>query len=134
MAHYALLNENNEVVQIITGVDEQIVQTNTDGNQIGGSTEAWEEFYASCPWLNAFSCKRTSYNENIRKRYAVIGYTYDEIRDAFIPSKPHPSWILNEDTCNWEAPVAHPVFDEENPRYYEWNEEILNWEEIQVSE
>jgi len=105
MAHYALLDENNEVVQVITGVDEHIVQTDTDGTQIGGSTEAWEEFYASRPWLNAASCKRTSYNGNIRKNYAGIGSTYDAERDAFIPPKPEiegKTFILDEETCQWK--------------------------------
>jgi hypothetical protein len=70
--------------------------------------------------------KQTSYNNNIRKNYAGIGYTYDSQRDAFIAPKPYNSWILNEDTCIWEAPVALP--DTENR--YTWNEEILNWELI----
>jgi hypothetical protein len=68
--------------------------------------------------------KQTSYNNRIRKNYAGIGYSYDQTRDAFIAPKPFNSWILNESTCNWEAPVARP--DDNN--IYKWNEEILNWE------
>jgi hypothetical protein len=102
MAHYALLNETNEVIEVITGVDENITQIDIDGTEVGGSSEAWEEFYATRPWLNAISCKRTSYNGNIRKNYAGIGYLYDPIRDAFIPPKPEGDWVLNEDTCLWE--------------------------------
>lgn len=123
MAHYALLNENNEVINVITGVDENIIQTDIDGTQVGGSTEAWEEFYVSRPWLNAVSCKRTSYNENIRKNYASIGYKYDSVRDAFIPPKPFNSWILNEETCKWESPIPKPTDGQE----YYWDEEVTSW-------
>lgn len=123
MAHYALLNENNEVINVITGIDENIIQTDIDGTQVGGSTEAWEEFYASRPWLNAAYCKRTSYNENIRKNYASIGYKYDSIRDAFIPPKPFNSWILNEETCKWESPIPKPTDGQE----YYWDEEVTSW-------
>ena len=123
MAHYALLDENNIVIQVITGVDEDITQTDLDGTQVGGSSEAWEQFYASQPWFNAVSCKRTSYNGNIRKNYAGIGYTYDEVRDAFIPPKPYNSWILNEETCLWDAPVPYP----NDGNNYFWDESQNNW-------
>ena len=126
MAHYALLNENNIVIQVITGVDENIIQTDLDGTQVGGSSEAWEEFYATRPWLNATSCKRTSYNGNIRKNYAGIGYFYDSTKDAFIAPKPFNSWILNEDTCRWESPVPYPT----DNKPYSWNEDTQSWVEI----
>ena len=126
MAHYALLDENNVVVQVITGVDENIIQTDLDGTEVGGSSEAWETFYATRPWLNAAGCKRTSYNNNIRKNYAGIGYAYDSERDAFIPPKPYNSWILNEDTCRWDAPTPYPT---EEGRWM-WVEEDLNWQKI----
>jgi hypothetical protein len=70
--------------------------------------------------------KQTSYNNNIRKNHAGIGYTYDEDRDAFIPKKPYASWILNEDTCQWEAPVAMPIDDNK----YTWNESTTSWDII----
>ena len=127
MAHYALLDENNIVIQVITGVDENIIQTDLDGTQVGGSSEAWETFYANCPWLNAVGCKRTSYNKNIRKNYAGIGYTYDPTRDAFIPPKPFPSWILNESTCLWGSPTPYPT----DGKFYNWNEESQTWDEIE---
>lgn len=101
MAHYALINENNEVVNVITGVDENIIQTDIDGTQVGGSSEAWEEFYASRPWFADLKCKRTSYNGNIRKHYAGIGYTYREDLDAFVPPKCHDEAQFDEDTCIW---------------------------------
>ena len=123
MAHYALLDESNIVINVITGVDENITQTDLDGTVVGGSSEDWEEFYRTRPWFNASSCKRTSYNGNIRKNYAGIGYTYDEARDAFIPPKPFLSWILNEDTCRWEAPIPYP----NDGVMYSWDEEAGNW-------
>ena len=125
MAHYALLDENNVVISVITGVDENIIQTDLDGTQVGGSSEAWEEFYASRPWLNATSCKRTSYNSNIRKRYAGIGYTYDLVADVFIAPQPYPSWSLDEN-FDWQAPTPMPIDD----KFYEWDEETLSWLEI----
>lgn len=120
MAHYALIDSNNIVVNVITGVDENIIQTDLDGTQVGGSSEAWEDFYGSRPWFEGLYCKRTSYNNNIRKNYAAVGYTYNIDKDAFIPPKPFNSWILNEETCLWESPVPKPdegwdwAWDEEN--------------------
>lgn len=120
MAHYALLNENNIVIDVITGVDENIIQTDLDGTEIGGSSEAWEQFYATRPWLNAHSCKRTSYNNNIRKQYAGIGFTYDPINDVFIEPQPFNSWLLDEN-FDWQPPKPKPE------GFYFWNEEIGDW-------
>ncbi len=116
MAHFAQLNENNIVIQVITA-----------GNEY---EENGEELYAKSVggvW------KRTSYNTLMgshtlggvpfRKNYAGIGYFYDETRDAFIPPKPHQSWILNEETCVWDAPIPYPA---DGGEYY-WDEFILNW-------
>jgi len=126
MAHYALLDENNIVINVITGVDENVIQTDLDGTQVGGSTEAWETFYALQSWLNAKSCKRTSYNDNIRKKYAAIGDTYDAARDAFIAPKPFNSWVLDEDTCRWQAPSPKPEgFN------WTWDEENLMWQQLE---
>jgi hypothetical protein len=100
MAHYAFLDKNNIVTEVITGVDENIIQIDLDGTEVGGSAKAWEDFYGK---FRNQVCKRTSYNGNIRKNYAGIGFTYDEARDAFIPPKPeYGEWELNEETCNWE--------------------------------
>lgn len=68
---------------------------------------------------------QTSYNGNMRKNYAGIGYTYDKVRDAFIPPKPYSSWVLNEETCRWEAPVEDPSTETE---FYFWNEENGEWQ------
>ena len=127
MAHYALLN-GNTVVQVITGVHENETQQDTDGSIVGGSSEAWESFYASRPWFSGLTCKRTSYNGNYRKNYAGVGYTYDAERDAFIPPKPYPSWVLNEDTCRWDSPTPYPT----DGKQYVWNENKREWEEVVV--
>ena len=123
MAHYAFLDENNVVTEVIAGVDENIIQTDIDGTQVGGSSEAWETFYGN---LKNQVCKRTSYNNNYRKNYASIGYRFDETRDAFIAPQPFNSWELNEQTCRWESPVACPA----DNKFYVWGEEDLAWQEV----
>jgi len=122
MAHYALLNDDKEVITVITGVDEWITQTDTDGTLVGGTEEAWETFYAAQPWHGAVSCKRTSYNGNIRFNYAGLGHTYDTVRDAFIAPKPYPSWVLDETTCTWVPPVPYPATGR-----WVWDEATLSW-------
>ena len=112
MAHYAFLDENNIVTEVIVGKNE------------GEEGINWEEHYGN---FRGQVCKRTSYNGNIRKNYAGIGFQYDQTRDAFIPPKQFNSWILNEDTCLWEAPVAMP----EDGNMYSWNELTLSWDIIE---
>ncbi|NDB36370.1 MAG: hypothetical protein EB023_13760 [Flavobacteriia bacterium] len=124
MAHYAFLDENNVVTEVITGVDENIIQTDLDGTQVGGSTEAWETWYGN---FKGQICKRTSYNNNFRKNYAGIGYTYDLAKDAFIAPKPFNSWTLDEDTCQWQAPTPRPTDD----KRYIWSEDDLTWKEVE---
>lgn len=125
MANYAFLNQDNVVVNVLTGVDEDITQPDIDGNLVGGSSEAWETFYASQPWNKGLICKRTSINNNYRKNYACIGGYYDETLDAFIDPKPYNSWVLDEDTCKWKAPLTQPPFD---GNVYIWNENSMLWE------
>jgi hypothetical protein len=129
MAHYALINSNNIVVQVITGVDENIIQTDLDGKQVGGSAEAWEDFYASRPCFAGLICKRTSYNGNVRVNFAGIGYKYDPDFDVFIPVQPYPSWKLNYTTFQWEAPVAKP--NDVDGYVFKWSEYNKEW--IQVA-
>jgi hypothetical protein len=117
MAHYAFLDENNIVTEVIVGIDETELIEDTD-------PEVW---YAN---FRGQVCKRTSYNGNYRKNYAGIGYTYDEERDAFIPPKPYFSWLLDEDTCLWEAPVAYP----DDGEIYSWNEEDGSWDAVVIPE
>jgi len=112
MAHYAFLNENNIVTEVITGKDETEL--------IEGLTP--EEWYGN---FRGQVCKRTSYNGNYRKNYAGIGYTYDLERDAFIAPQPYTKWILNEETCKWEAPTPYPTDD----KRYVWNDNQGEWEE-----
>jgi hypothetical protein len=129
MAHYALINSDNIVVQVITGVDENIIQIDTDGKEVGGTTEAWEEFYASRPWFEGLTCKRTSYNGNIRKNYAGVGFKYDKEFDVFIAPQPFPSWKLDHTTYQWKAPVAMPEMIE--GFCWIWSEYNKEW--IQVA-
>jgi hypothetical protein len=85
MAHYAIIeNTNNTVIKVITGVDENVTQTDLDGTQVGGSTEAWEAFYTAQLKNPNLYVKRTSYNGTIRGTYAGIGYTYDPVADEFV--------------------------------------------------
>jgi hypothetical protein len=98
MAHYAIIRDGI-VEHVITGVDETVMQ---DG--VGGSTEAWEAFYAAQPWWNGATVRRCSYNGNIRYNYPGIGYTYDADRDAFIAPKPDNAIGLDEETCTWIVP------------------------------
>lgn len=126
MAYYALINSENKVVHVIKGVDENLVQIDLDGTKVGGSSEAWESFYEAQPWFSGLYCKRTSYNGNIRKNYASIGFTYDVTRDAFIAPKPFNSWLLNEENCKWESPKPYPMDD----NFYVWDEDLLNWKPV----
>ena len=124
MAHYAFLDDDNVVTEVITGVDENTVQTDLDGTEVGGTSEAWEVFYGN---FRGQVCKRTSYNNNYRKNYAGVGYTFDAERDAFIAPKPYASWILNEATCRWEAPTPMPTTE---GKFYRWSEADLAWTEV----
>ena len=121
MAHYAFLNSNNVVVKVITGVDEDVTQLD-NGIEVGGSSEAWEQFYQNQPWHQGLVCKRTSYNGNIRKQYAGTGYTYDEVNDVFICPQPYGSWTLDANH-DWQPPTPMPTDGE----MYSWNEAELEW-------
>jgi hypothetical protein len=123
VAHYALLDENNIVTQVITGLDEtELIE--------GLDPETW---YGN---FHNQTCKRTSYNTfagehrlggvPFRKNYAGIGFTYDPELDAFIAPKRYESWILNEETCLWEAPIPKP----DDALIYAWDEETLSWVEM----
>ena len=120
MAHYAFIDKNNIVTEVIVGKNE------------GEDGIDWEQWYGE---FRNQTCKRTSYNTcggvhnnggtPLRKNYASIGYTYDSGRDAFIPPKPFASWTLNETTCWWESPIPYPT----DSKRYSWNEETLSWVE-----
>ena len=111
MAHYAFLDSNNIVTEVIVGRDEDE----------GGID--WEQHYGE---FRGQACKRTSYHGNIRKNYAGIGYTYDANLDAFIPPKPFTSWTLNVTTCLWESPTPRPT----DNKMYRWDEDATSWIEV----
>ena len=116
MAHFAKLDENNIVLEVLSVNNNELLQDGIESESKGiqffvnlyGGYEKW---------------KQTSYNGKIRKNYAGIGYTYDPTRNAFIPPKPFPSWTLNEDTCLWDAPVAMPT----DGQRYSWDEATTSW-------
>jgi hypothetical protein len=124
MGHYAFLDENNTVTEVITGRDEDEV--------VDGITD-WEAHYGA---FRGQTCKRTSYNTlggvhtlggtPFRKNYAGIGYAYDAARDAFIAPKPFESWLLDEESCTWQAPTPYPT----DGLMYVWVEDDLNWQAI----
>jgi hypothetical protein len=122
MAYFAKLGTGNIVEQVIS-INNAVI---TDAN--GVEQEKLGNDFINKLYNTRDVWKQTSYNNNFRKNYAGIGYQYDQTRDAFIPPKPFNSWILNEDTCRWEAPVAMPI-DENN---YIWNESTLTWDITEV--
>jgi hypothetical protein len=115
MAHFAQLDENNVVTQVIV-VNNNDCQIDGVESEDAGILFCKQLFGASTQW------KQTSYNGNIRNNYAGIGYTYDAQRDAFIAPKPYPSWVLVEETCQWTAPIAMPT-----EGMYSWDEALQNW-------
>ena len=120
MAHYAFLDENNIVTEVIVGKHE------------GEEGVDWEVHYGN---FRGQTCRRTSYNTSggqhanggtpFRKNYAGIGYTYDADRDAFIPPRPYASWVVAEDTCQWQAPQPYP----DDGAHYTWHEPSQSWHE-----
>jgi hypothetical protein len=133
MASFAKLDNNNIVLRVESVVNEVLKDSNGIEQEVIG-IEFLKNLYnePNAIW------KQTSYNTvggihnnggtPFRKNHAGIGYTYDENRDAFIAPKPFNSWILNEQTCNWDAPVARP----NDNNMYKWNEEILNWDLLNI--
>lgn len=109
MAHFAQLNSENVVSQVV-------VVNNDDAPDEASGIAFLNSLFGNGTWV------QTSYNGNIRKNYAGVGYTYDLGRDAFIPLKPYPSWILVEDTCQWTTPIAKPT-----DGIYSWDESTTSW-------
>lgn len=102
MSNFAYVNNDGIVTQVIVA-DQNFINSGVVGD--------------SFRWI------QTSYNENFRKNFAGIGYKYDRIRDAFIPPQPYPSWVLNEQTCLWDAPVPYP----DDGQLYGWDETTKSW-------
>lgn len=121
MSHFAELNEDNVVLRVLVG----------DNN---APNEGYDWFVENLGgrWVQA------SYNSNFRKNFPAEGFTYDETRDAFIPIQPFDSWVLDEDTCQWKAPIPQPdgvgyVWDEAGQKWQKlaWDESVVNWVEVQ---
>ena len=128
MAHFAKLDENNVVTEVHVVANRDTADV--DGVEKEYIGQAFLEKLFGGTW------KQTSYNARIRKNYAGIGYTYNADIDAFVPPKPFASWLLNEETAQWEAPVAMPADagTGEPPKMYSWDEDAVNWVEIQQPE
>ena len=131
MASFAKIGLNNKVIEVLSVNNNELKDSNGVEQEVNG-IDFLTKLTGWAIW------KQTSYNTiggvhnnsgtPLRKNHAGIGYTYDEDRDAFIPKKPFNSWILNEDTCLWNAPVTIPTQELEENEYYSWNESIINWE------
>jgi hypothetical protein len=119
MAHFAKLNNENIVEQVLVVNNSVLLKADGTESELKG-----KQFLNAT--FGAAKLVQTSYNGSTRKNYAGIGFTYDSQRDAFISPKPYNSWLLNEETCKWEAPVPYPTED----KMYNWSEDELNWIEI----
>lgn len=117
MAHFAEIDSNNVVLRVIVvGNKDTADASGVEKEHIGA---------AFCERLFGGNWKHTSYNGNKRKNYAGIGYTYDTQRDAFIPPRPFASWVLDEQTCQWQAPTPMPT----DGKRYSWDEATLSWKQ-----
>ena len=131
MASFAKIGLNNKVIEVLAVNNNELKDSNGVEQEVNG-IDFLTKLTGWAVW------KQTSYNTHggvhssggtpLRKNHAGIGYTYDENRDAFIPPKPYTSWVLNESTCLWQAPVTMPATELEENQYYSWNESIINWE------
>jgi hypothetical protein len=122
MAYFAKLGTGNIVEQVIS-INNSVI---TDDN--GVEQEKLGNDFINKLYNTRDVWKQTSYNNNIRKNFAGIGYQYDQTRDAFIPPKPYSSWLLNEESCQWESPIPYP----QDGNKYTWNETIKNWEVVTI--
>lgn len=115
MAHFAQLDEQNTVLQVIVIHNNELMDNGVESEAKG--IAFCKSLFPNTRWV------QTSYNGNIRKNYAGIGFLYDPIRDAFIPPKPYPSWVLNEASCQWNSPVPYPT----DGQQYVWDEATQTW-------
>jgi len=118
MAHFAEIDSNNIVLRVIVVSNKDTADANGVENESIGA--------AFCEQLLGGTWKQTSYNGNMRKNYAGIGYTYRADIDAFVPPQPYPSWVLNTNTAQWEAPVPYP----DDGKRYSWNEQTQSWVKV----
>ena len=124
MAHFAQIDENNIVIQVIVINNEILLDTDNNESEVKG-IDFCESLYGHRNWV------QTSYNGNMRYNYAGIGYTFDEDNDAFYAPQPFASWSLNEDYI-WEAPVPYPE-DASPEKIYEWDEDNLTWKVVEIT-
>jgi len=124
MAHFAQIDENNIVIQVIVINNEILLDTNDNESEAKG-IDFCESLYGHRDWV------QTSYNGNMRYNYAGIGYTWDSENDAFYAPQPFASWSLNEDYV-WEAPVPYPE-DASPEKIYEWDEDNLTWKVVELT-
>ena len=118
MAHFAQIDENNVVMQVIVVNNNELMDNGVESEAKG--IEFCQSLFPGTTW------KQTSYNANVRKNYAGIGFTYDAGRDAFIPPQPFPSWVLDEASCRWTTPVPYP----QDGKNYAWDEAQQQWTEV----
>ena len=122
MAHFAQLDENNIVLQVIVVNNDDVQNLPFPSSEPFGVDFCQSLLGSDTIW------KQTSYNANFRKNYAGIGFTYDAALNAFVPPQPYPSWVLNTDTARWESPVPYP----NDGAVYYWDEATQSWERIQI--
>ena len=119
MAHFAELDNDNLVVQVVVISNEILLDENGDEQEQLG-IDYLNNLFGEKRWV------QTSYNNNFRKNYAAVGYPYDPVKDAFVDAKFYPSWVLNTETCKHQAPIPYPT----DGKLYLWNEETLSWDEV----
>jgi len=126
MAHFAEIDKHNKVIRVVVINNADILVNGVESEEKG--IDFCSNLFGGTLWkqtsYNTYKGQHNSEGVPFRKNYAAFGYSYDHTRDAFVPPQPYPSWILDEETCIWEAPVSTP----DNGQMYQWNEEITNWE------
>ncbi len=131
MASFAKIGLNNKVIEVLSVHNNELLDSNGVEQEVNG-IDFLTKLTGWSIWVQTSYNTHSGVHDNgeipLRKNHASIGFTYDEDRDAFIPEKFYNSWVLNETTCLWEAPVAMPTTELEDNQYYSWNESILNWE------
>ena len=123
MAHFATLDSNNKIINVEVVNNAVITDSNGDEQEQLG-IDFLEQIHGGA----GVTYKQTSYNENIRKNFAQVGGTYDASKDAFIPVKPFDSWVLNNTTCKWEAPITYPT----DGKPYVWDEDTTSWKGVPI--
>ena len=121
MAHFAKIGLNSKVIEVLS-VNNEVLKDSNGIEQESIGIDFLTKLTGYPIW------KQTSYNNNIRKNYAGIGYSYDEERNAFIPPKPYSTWVLDEDTCRWLPPIPYPTEELEENQYYDYNNSTIAWD------